>query len=172
MADKTIADLTAAGSIGATDLLELQTSGGNSRKITGANAATTLHGLTTDGATVSTAQSTTSTSYTDLTTTGPSVTLTTGSSVIISIGASLVKTSAGSGNTGFIAVAVSGATTVAAADGNGAYDACETSAFGTTIARRFKLSGLNSGSNTFTLKYRCDGGTWEFKNRDIIVEAI
>lgn len=46
MADKALNGLTAATSIGAADLLYLENAGGNSRKITGANAAIALGALT------------------------------------------------------------------------------------------------------------------------------
>lgn len=44
MADKKISDFTAATSIAAGDLIEIETAGGNSRKVTGANAFLSLRG--------------------------------------------------------------------------------------------------------------------------------
>lgn len=125
-----------------------------------------------DGATVATNQAVTSATYTDLTTAGPAVTMTTGTSVIITISASVAKVTAGAGNTGFISFAVSGATTLAASDANSSQVSASTSGSQMTLCRRFKLTGLTAGSNTFTMKYRSDGNNWTWQNRSIVVEAI
>lgn len=123
------------------------------------------------GASVNTDQGTSSTSYTDLATSGPSVTLTTGTEVYITISAFVYRPS-GTGNTSFVAVAVSGATTIAAADANCIALAGVFSGGGISISRRFKLTGLTAGSNTFTLKYKVDGSTFNFNLRSIVVEAV
>lgn len=129
-------------------------------------------GYASAGATVATSQTTTSTSYTDLTTTGPSVTVTTGTTAYITLCCSMFKTPAGTGNNGFMSVAVSGATTIAAADANGlTWSAMQGSSFSNPCCRRFKLTGLTAGSNTFTAKYRVNGSTFGFADRDIIVES-
>lgn len=125
-------------------------------------------------ATVTTAQTTTSTSYTDLATAGPAVTVTVGPAgkAIVFIAAACRPGNPGpaSANASF---AVSGATTVAAAD---------TSAItvGVTVGTPqiavspsgiFMVTGLNPGSNTFTMKYRSADAadTAEFANRSILV---
>lgn len=77
----------------------------------------------------------------------------------------------GAGNTSFMGVAVSGASTVAASDANSANSAAH-DALNTSISRTFILTGLTAGSNTFTAKYHNDGGsTWHFFNRSITVLA-
>lgn len=126
-----------------------------------------------DGATVATDESTSSTSYTDLATAGPAVTLTTGTEVYISISANIYR-AASSGQAGHVAVAVSGATTIAAADANGFSTASAAGGANVASSRRFKLTGLTAGSNTFTLKYKTTGGgsTFNYLNRDIVVEAV
>lgn len=125
------------------------------------------------GATVATDQSTSSTSYTDLATVGPSVTLTTGTEVYITISATIYK--AGSVDfSGMVSVAVSGATTLAASDANATKVSSSRAGNDVSTSRRFKLTGLTAGSNTFTLKYKINGGgsAFNFYNRDIVVEAV
>jgi hypothetical protein len=73
--------------------------------------------ITPQGATIATSETTTSAIYVDLTTVGPSVTLLTGTSALVTIGCRTSNSNALA--TSFMAVAVSGATTLAAADGNG-----------------------------------------------------
>ena len=126
---------------------------------------------TTAASTVSTTETTTSVTYTDLATVGPSVTITTGTSVIIMF-SSIIRNTISSGNTGWVSVGVSGATTLSASDTN-AFDAASPgSGFNIAGSRVLLLTGLTPGSNTFTLKYRVDGSTWAFENRTIAVFAL
>ena len=119
------------------------------------------------GNTVSTLESTSSTTYTNLTTSGPAVTVTTGTTAVVCLSVSANKS--GVGNTAFISVAVSGATTLAASDTNSASGAEALSTAGVSINRVLVLTGLTAGSNTFTMKYRVDGGTWNFLNRSLTI---
>ena len=64
-------------------------------------------------ATVATSETTTSSSYTDLTTSGPAVTLTTGTKALVIITAQLVNNS---NNKSYASYAVSGSSTIAASD--------------------------------------------------------
>jgi len=108
------------------------------------------------------------TAYGDLATSGPAVTLTTGTSAVVAISSGAIKGSGG--NSAFVAVDVSGATTIAAADGNGVVISEYAASHNLSMARTFVITGLNAGSNTFTLKYKNDGGgTWTFFNRSIVV---
>lgn len=121
-------------------------------------------------ATVATAQGTTTTSYTDLATVGPTVTVTTGAAVLVTIGALFLSTSGQP--TANMAFAVSGATTVAAADTQSAkWDLVGGSA---AFSRTFYVSGLTPGSNVFTAKYKSNnaGATFTFSNRDLIVSLL
>lgn len=121
---------------------------------------------------VATSESTASTTYTDLTTPGPAVTVTTGA-------VALVIVECGMDNTGtadsFMSFAVSGATTRAAnADGDNDAASFDGQLAGTAGAndspvRITLLTGLTPGSNTFTAKYRVTGGTGGFTDRRIIV---
>lgn len=172
MADKIISDFPAVGSINLTDLFEIENTGGNSRKVTAQQIVDLAGGVITaaDGANVATSQSTASTTYVDLATAGPAVTLTTGSTVLIWL--SSVNVKATGGNSSFIGFAVSGATTIAAADGN-AGQTSHAAGLAVSNNRCFTLTGLTPGSNTFTMKYRVDGGAAvSFFNRSIIVQAL
>jgi len=122
-------------------------------------------------AAVATAQSTTSTSYTDLSTVGPSVTLTTGTKALIIFAASCQTGGANIGRTK-MAVAISGATTVAAADAN-AIDLYfgVVATIQTRVGMAYLVTGLTAGSNTFTAKYSGEqsGVSITFANRQISV---
>lgn len=118
---------------------------------------------TTSGAEVTTSETTTSTAYTDLATSGPAVTVTTGTVAMVSLRGEIFNSAAG--NASIMSFAISGATTSAAADAKSVY-VKGTAAFG--IGGVFRATGLTAGSNTFTAKYRVDAGTGTFVNRQII----
>lgn len=118
-------------------------------------------------ATVATSETTTSTSYVDLTTTTDTVTVTIGSS-----GMALVMIQTLSSNTGgtcFAGFAISGASTVAAADGYAVIHSGHASGVQTQTGTSFVVTGLTSGSTTFKMKYRASAGTATFANRRISV---
>jgi hypothetical protein len=115
-----------------------------------------------NGAEINTAQNTTSTSYTDLTTAGPAVTVTTGTKALVIITSELSHDATGVPRVSF---AVSGATTQAANDD---YD------LHSQGSNTFRFSSasyvtLTAGSNTFTMKYRVNSGTGYFSDRQIFV---
>ena len=115
--------------------------------------------------TVATSQNTTSTSYVDLTTPGPAVTVETGTVAEVTLTCTLLNSAS---SVSFMAFAISGATTVAAND-----NACIQ--YPVTVQGRFTarylVTGLTAGSNTFTAKYRAAAGTATFADRTIFVEA-
>lgn len=114
-------------------------------------------------ATVDTLQSTTSTSFTDLATVGPSVTITTGTKALVSISSRLVHSS--SGAAAAMGFAVSGATTVAADIANALITNNQMRATQTKL-----ITGLTAGSNVFTAKYESqDPGTSSFQYRQLSV---
>lgn len=123
---------------------------------------------TTAEAAVETSEGTTSTTYTDLATPGPAVTLTTGIKALVWVTADLVCGTAGqSARTTFN---VSGATTVAESDAlalrNVTALVIRATAGPTTVA-------LTPGSNTFTMRYRTSGAsTSTYVNRRIVVMAF
>lgn len=128
-------------------------------------------------AVVATSQTTTSTTYTDLATVGPSVTVDIGASglALVSFAATMQNTVASAQD--ILAVAVSGATTVAASDS----EALQHLTTGTGDIRRYGLTtlmtGLNAGSNTFKLQYRVQStgsgsGTGTFSTRSLLVVPL
>lgn len=126
--------------------------------------------LTPQAATVATSQTTASASYADLATSGPAVSILTGTSALVTLSCDAVNASAA--NSQRMAVAVSGATTLAAADANSILSVGATSAIAFSQARTFLVSGLTAGTNTFTAKYKTSAGTATFEARDITVVGI
>lgn len=118
-------------------------------------------------ATVATSQTTTSTSFTDLATVGPSVTVTTGTSVLVFVSAFLDNTNEQI-NCDF---AISGATT-RAATATTALITRNNSGQARLGATRVNLVTVTAGSNTFTMKYSVNGGTGTFADRTILVVPL
>jgi len=122
-----------------------------------------------DSATVATNQVTNSTSYTDLATSGPAVTLTTGTKALVIVTSRIgVSTS---NNYGYHSYAVSGATTIAASDSVAVLSTYPDSNGDARQSSASRLTTLTAGSNTFTSKYRFTGsgsGAY-FQAREIIV---
>ena len=155
-ADDTVARLA----VGANDTVLIA----DSSTATGLKWGTPVVAPASASATVAANQSTSSTTYTDLVTVGPEVTITTGTKALV-----ILNTIAFSSTTGLFAGAtyeVSGATTIAADDtlkvSNGATSASR-------ISAASRLTTLTAGSNTFTMKYKSNGATANFINREIIV---
>jgi hypothetical protein len=119
---------------------------------------------------VTTNQTTSSLTYTDLSTVGPSVTLTTGTSVFVLIGM-FGNDTGNSGNNAWMSVAISGATTTAASDDWAARAPEGLNGVNGTMGYTHTVT---AGSNTFTAKYKKVGGTQtaEFNNRFIMVVAL
>jgi len=118
---------------------------------------------------VAATETTTSTSYVDLTTSGPQVTSTTGTQAIVVITSGMSQNTAG----GYcnVSVAVSGATTIAAGT-NGVLNFRSGATNQQLVCSHVYLStGLTSGSNTFKLQYNAGsgGGTATFFSRAISV---
>lgn len=114
-------------------------------------------------------EDTASTTYGDLATAGPAVTVTSGTKALIMLGGQVTNNTAGLGSR--IGVTISGATSSSASDTNSYYaEAGNTSDKfqGTWV---YINSSLTAGSNTFTLKYRttAGGGTSTFGHRLIAV---
>jgi hypothetical protein len=118
-------------------------------------------------ASILTSEATASTSYTDLATPGPAVTVTCGTIAIVSFAASM--SNSGANQADLVSVAVSGVSSVAAsdnwsivADGLGAGQAIR-------VGMTHFFTGLTGGSNTFTMKYRAGSGTSTFLQRELSV---
>lgn len=118
-------------------------------------------------ANVGTSQTTTSTSYTDLATVGPAITVATGTSAIVMCTVEMANNTLGASC--FASVAVSGATSDAAADSRAVR--LESSAANDTarLCAVHRFSALTAGNNTFTVQYRVTAGTGTFLNRVLVV---
>jgi hypothetical protein len=128
-----------------------------------------LNALLPIAASVATGQTTASTSYADLATTGPAVTVTTNTSVLVVFGCKMGGAVAGTQyNMGY---AVSGATTTAAADANSLQVLVATVGTSTQLSW-MDIATVTAGSNTFTAKYKVSGDTGTFTNRRIAVFAL
>jgi hypothetical protein len=131
---------------------------------TGANAIAARQ-LT--GASIATAQSTTSNTYTDLATVGPRVTVTTSDRAMV-LFASAIQNS-GTNGASSVSVDVSGATTI------GASDAWRIVQDGVAANNLNRVAGvhlftdLTAGSNVFTMKYLAGSNTGTFTYRELIV---
>jgi hypothetical protein len=119
---------------------------------------------------------TTSTSYVSTLTgdaTAISVTLVTGTTALVSIG----YTGYTSGTTMFAAVAVSGASTIAASNGKAVLkqDLSSPAANITSHQATFAFTGLTAGTNTFTLQYKVATaiqGAFDTGGRNLVVKGI
>lgn len=133
--------------------------------VSGTNA---LIGRTISYADVAAAENTTSNTYTDLSTVGPTITVTTGTKALV-IFTSAIECEDATIRTLSVSVAVSGASTIAAADDIAlrltGLDNKPTQA---TMAHLFTT--LTGGSNTFTMKYKSVGSVQvKFYRRQLIV---
>lgn len=153
-------------------------------------AASALAALRTAGNSVPTLQSTGSTSFTDLSTAGPEVTIPIGPSgrALVTVGANMrfdaARGSAVNTAGASMSFAISGANTQAASSdrsllGSIRYDSLQAGGFDTTVAgfldasKQVLVTGLAPGSTTFTAKYRAvTSGTAQFEDRVITVLAL
>lgn len=133
---------------------------------TGANAIAERRILTNS---ITTAQTTGSTSYTNLATTGPAVTITTGTQALVLVSSRLTTDT--SGQSAYAMYAVSGATTIAA-DDTGSLEGQNSAGNNVRATSAYVESSLNAGSNTFTVQYRVSGGTGTFSRRRLVVMGM
>lgn len=139
-----------------------------------AGAATTparsdhAHGMFTCGtATVATSQSTSSTTFGDLATVGPTVTLTTGTSALVILTCAINSGTAL--EAGLMSFAVSGATTIAVNANNSLEVIMGTGGDGAQLSAAIPVT-LTAGSNVFTAKYATgNGNSVSFTNRTLSV---
>jgi hypothetical protein len=120
--------------------------------------------------TTATSETSASTTYTDLATVGPSVTLTSvGTLALVLFEATMFNNSAATNGT-LMSVAVSGATTIAAADA----DSIKVTIANSGVADRhsgFAVFTITPGVNTYRGKYRAGAGTSAWADRKIWVFA-
>jgi hypothetical protein len=123
-------------------------------------------------AAVNTAEATATQTYTDLATVTDTVTVVIGNNgkARVTLQARLYNNSAISES--WASFAISGATTVAAADTRALmYQAFANNSYG-QIGGSWVVTGLTPGSTTFKMKYRVNGNTGTFENRQISVEPL
>jgi hypothetical protein len=140
----------------------------DSSQTTGLKWAAAPSGFTIGFDDVATDESTTSSSFTDLATVGPTVTLTTGTKAWVIISARMRHS--GVGDWPQMGVEVSGASSVSPAFGKLATFTEPTSNYQWVCTASFVYTGLTAGSNTFKAKYRSyTGGTSAYQDRYIQV---
>jgi len=121
------------------------------------------------GASVDATETTTSTSYVDLATPGPSVTMTTGTKALIWMNVQLGNSTS---SQAFASYGVSGATTLAPADSLGILSDNQATGAGGNRIGVCDLRALTAGSNTFFMQYRTQAGTGSFLRRRIQVMGL
>jgi len=115
---------------------------------------------------VSTQETTTSTAYTNLTTTGPVAVATTGPRAVVSLSCQLSNSTVGGES--YMGVDLSGSTTLAADDNTAVFHTSATS--GAYVQCSYVIMiGPTAGTTTFTAKYRVSAGTGTFQRRRITV---
>jgi len=116
---------------------------------------------------IGTGETTTSTSYTDLATVGPTVTLNTGARAIVLFRAAMDNNSANEAC--FMGFEVSGASSLAASDTSAInFDGLAASSRN-RLGSPYVITSLTAGSNTFTAKYKVTAGTGTFTTRQLAV---
>lgn len=123
--------------------------------------------------TVDTSETTSSTSYTNLTTTGPAVTVTTGTKAMVFITAQMTGHASEATVETYASYEVSGATSSSATDARAIVN--DVGANDNRISVGSLHTGLTAGSNTFTMKYKCGTGAANphtFLRRTITVMAL
>lgn len=131
------------------------------------NAANALVERFPQYAAVDTAETTASTSFVNLATSGPAITVTTGSRALVIIGAGV------SNNTidtfCIMGVTISGASSITASDAKSFTFKSGTVNQGSQACWTELYTTLTPGSNTFTMKYRVTAGTGSFSRRHMTV---
>jgi hypothetical protein len=113
--------------------------------------------------TVPTLQTTGTTSFVDLATVGPQVTLTTGANALVMYGGWITNSTAGS--RAAMSYAVSGANTIAAADTTSMIHEPSGALRWIGMSRVVMQTGMSTGSTTFTCKYKALADTANFQQR-------
>lgn len=121
---------------------------------------------------VAATESTTSATYVDLTTVGPSVTVNVGAAgrLLILLAATAYNSTANGSNP--VSVALSGANTLAAADTHAVVFASPNTTLGFAQTEFLILTGLAAGSTTVTVKYRAGGGTSTYSQRRVAAFSV
>lgn len=134
------------------------------------DGANTLDERRPEAAIVSASETTTSTSFTDLATTGPSVTVSTGTAALVFLSAQISNNT--TGNISLMSYDVTGASTTAASDTFGIMLQAGGANQFVRAGHALIHSGLTEGSNIFTAKYRVTATTGTFVDRRINVVPL
>lgn len=118
------------------------------------------------GQDIATDQGTTSATYTDLATVGPSVTVTVGTSGILLVGVGCSTNNNAQGED-YMSYAFSGANTLAASDANAFEAVSFVGGAKNSGSRTILHTGLTPGSTVITAKYRRNTSTGNFSNRHL-----
>jgi hypothetical protein len=133
--------------------------------------------LSTISAITGTGGSTTSTSYTTTLSgspgTNPSITLVTGTTCRLDLTCIFASSDGAAGNAAYYGVAVSGATTITAANTDTANGLLRTfQVFSPTNSMTKIITGLTPGTNTFTINYKVDAGTGTYSRMFIAATGL
>jgi hypothetical protein len=123
-------------------------------------AANAIAARTPTQTTVGASESTASSTYVDLTTAGPSVTVTTGATALAVIYCDMFSSSTFKG---FIGIGINGAT---ATDANAISHADSQDI---RVTGLIWITGLTPGSNVFKLQYKTNGGTETWLDRRLLI---
>lgn len=127
--------------------------------------------ITPISATVPTLQTRSLSSYGDLTTVGPEVSIQTGTKALVTVGSRISNSNAAAA--GVASFAISGATTVAAGDPTAVWASSSVASNVDQQSFTSLATGLTAGINIFTMKYKqSSGGTASFDERWISVVGI
>ena len=113
---------------------------------------------------VVTSQTRTNSAYGALATAGPVVTVNVGVSGLLLVGISCTLYPDADGGQSWASFALSGNNTLSSADANGI---ANNKVSIISVGRTILLTGLNPGSTTVTMQYRCNSGTGTFVNRKL-----
>lgn len=160
----TDAKIAAANKDGVAGTASMRTLGTGSTQAAAGNHTHSAVALTSGTQDVTTSESTSSTSYTDLATSGPAVTLSPGATLSHLITVSALMNN-GSGNS-YMSVAIAGAS---AQDVDAAY---HVQASNGSVQERSTLAASVASGSTHTAKYRASAGTAQFVNRRLIAVAL
>jgi hypothetical protein len=121
---------------------------------------------------IGTYEATTTATYTDLTTFGPSISVTTGTKALVTIGAAVGNDTAGLGSR--MSYEISGATTLASSDTNSYYAESGHADDGYQGTWTYINVALTAGLNLFSAKYRttAGGGSSTFGHRIVGVVSF
>jgi hypothetical protein len=117
-----------------------------------------------NNAIVATAETTTSATYTDLTTTSDTVTITVGPSGTCLVGVRAQVQNSTAGQASYMSFSGSGANTIVPVDQN---SVANTGTNGIDLSCTTLFTAINPGSTTFKAKYKVTGGTGTFSLREI-----